>query len=127
VLPEVTHVSTLATRLGPRKNGDQDAAFCDLFNLGPTCSKMVAMSRRALVAAGVLGAALCFSLGFAVSRVVDQPKREPTSTPSSKPMSYDEPDGGDPGPLLLIDPSKVTLLPDAALTLEPPAPLDLPR
>lgn len=88
---------------------------------------MVAMSRRTLVAGGLLGAALCFSLGFAASRLTEPPKREPTSTPSSKPMSYDEPDGGDPGPLLLIDPSKVTLLPDASLTLEPPKPLELPR
>lgn len=87
---------------------------------------MVAMSRRALVTAGLLGAALCFSLGWLASRAVDTSKREPMVTPSSKPMSYDADDGGAEEPLLLIDPSKVTLLPDASLTLEPPRPLDVP-
>jgi hypothetical protein len=88
---------------------------------------MVAMGRRALVAAGIVGAALCFSLGWFASRVVDAPKREPTATPSSEPTSFDMFDGGEPGPLLLIDPSKVNLLPDASLNLEPPTPPDLPR
>lgn len=91
---------------------------------------MTAMGRRALVAGGFLGAALCFSLGWLASRAVDPPKREPMATPSSEPKSIDRnddlDDGGAVGPLLLIDPSKVVLLPDASLNLEPPKPLVLP-
>jgi len=105
---------------------EQDAGICALFNVATTCSKMVAMSRRALVAAGLLGAALCFSLGWLASRASDTSKREPVVTPSSKPMSYQAPDGGIDEPLLLIDPSKVMLLPDASLTLEPPTPPSVP-
>jgi len=87
---------------------------------------MTAMGRRALVVGGLIGAALCFSLGWLASRVVDSPKREPLATPSSEPTSIDLDDAGDVGPLLLIDPSKVLLLPDASLNLEPPKPLVIP-
>ena len=87
---------------------------------------MTAMGRRALVAGGIIGAALCFSLGWLASRMVDPPKREPMATPSSEPKSIDPDDGGTVAPLLLIDPSKVVLLPDASLNLEPPKPLELP-
>lgn len=86
-------------------------------------SKMVAnprpMDRRAAVAVGICGAALCFGLGWVASRVMQAPNREPLSTPSSQPVSYDDLDAG-PAPLLLIDPSKVTLLPDASLEIELP-------
>lgn len=87
---------------------------------------MTAMGRRARIAAGLMGAALCFSLGWLASRAVDTPKREPTATPSSEPKSLDVGDGGALDPLLLIDPSKVTLLPDASLSLEPPIPPSVP-
>ena len=87
---------------------------------------MTAMGRRALIAGGLIGAVLCFSLGWLASRVVDPPKREPMATPSSEPASIELDDGGTVGPLLLIDPSKVVLLPDASLNLEPPKPLMLP-
>lgn len=83
---------------------------------------MTAMGRRGLALTGLIGAALCFSLGWLASRVVEGPKREPMSTPSSEPVSIDADDGGALAPLLLIDPSKVELLPDASLTLEPPTP-----
>lgn len=83
---------------------------------------MTAMGRRGLAIAGVIGAVLCFSLGWFASRSVDAPKREPASTPSSEPVSVDAYDSGVVDPLLLIDPSKVMLLPDASLTIEPPTP-----
>ncbi len=86
---------------------------------------MVAMQRRALVAAGILGAALCFSLGWFVSRATEAPKREPLATPSSKPASVD-PIYASPDPILLIDPSKVVLLPDASLEIDLPRPPVLP-
>lgn len=86
---------------------------------------MVAMHRRALVAAGILGAVLCFTAGWLVSRFVESPKREPLSTPSSEPTAHDPIDAG-PQPLLLIDPSKVVLLPDASLEIEVPSPPVLP-
>jgi hypothetical protein len=87
---------------------------------------MTAMGRRALVAGGLIGGALCFSLGWLASRTVDAPKREPAATPSSEPASITMDDGGAVGPLLLIDPSKVTLLPDASLNFDPPKPLTVP-
>ena len=91
-----------------------------------TCSKMTAMRTRGLVAAGLIGAALCFSLGWLVSRAVDDPIREPTSTPPREPASVDADDVG-AAPLLLIDPSKVVLLPDASLTIDPPSPPLVPE
>lgn len=87
---------------------------------------MTAMGRRALVAGGLIGAALCFSLGWLASRVVEPPKRELAATPSSEPASLDLDDGGAVGPLLLIDPSKVILLPDASLNFERPKELVIP-
>lgn len=87
---------------------------------------MTAMGRRVFVAGGFLGAALCFSLGWLASRAIEAPRREPTAPPSSEPMSLDADDGGSPGPLLLIDPSKVNLLPDASLNFEIPKPLSVP-
>lgn len=90
-----------------------------------TYCKMIAMGRRTVVVLGIVGAALCFSLGWLASRVVQPSNREPTATPSSEPVSLDA-DAGALGPLLLIDPSKVTLLPDASLNFDPPAPLDVP-
>jgi hypothetical protein len=87
---------------------------------------MTAMGRRGLVAGGLIGAALCFSLGWLASRAVDTPKREPTATPTSKPTSIDVDDGGALEPLLLIDPAKVMLLPDASLNLDLPTPPSVP-
>ncbi len=90
------------------------------------------------MAAGLLGAALCFSLGWLASRAAQTPGREPTATPSSEPKkaraemrdptrkTLNLGDAGADEPLLLIDPSKVTLLPDASLNLEPPSPPDVP-
>lgn len=90
-----------------------------------TYCKMIAMGRRTVVVVGIVGATLCFSLGWLASRVVQPSNREPMATPSSEPVSLDG-DAGALGPLLLIDPSKVTLLPDASLNFDLPAPLDVP-
>lgn len=87
---------------------------------------MIAMGRRALVAGGIIGAALCFSLGWLASRAVEPPKREPLATPSSEPKPFVLDDAGPVEPLLLIDPSKIVLLPDASLNLDPPKPLEVP-
>lgn len=110
----------------------KDASFGALFNIDPTYSKMTAMSRRALVAAAILGATLCFSLGWLASRFADSSKREPTSTPPREPVSsndhnaHEVDEGKVPEPTILIDPSKVLLLPDASLNFDPPKPLEVP-
>lgn len=100
-------------------------ASCSTSPRVATYCKMTAMGRRTTVVLGIVGATLCFSLGWLASRVTEPARREPTATPSSEPMSGDD-DGGTPGPLLLIDPSKVVLLPDASLNFEIPPPLDVP-
>jgi hypothetical protein len=48
------------------------------------------------------------------------------ATPSSEPARLDAQGRGDQAPLILIDPSTITLLPDASLTLDPPAPPVVP-
>jgi hypothetical protein len=82
---------------------------------------MIAMGRRGLALAGLIGATLCFSLGWLASRAVESPIREPMATPSSEPVRTHAQDAGAEA-LLLIDPSKVVLLPDASLTIDLPVP-----
>ena len=103
------------SKLASRSTSSRASTYC----------KMTAMGRRTVVVFGIVGATLCFSLGWLASRVVQPANREPPATPSSEPVSLDD-DAGALGPLLLIDPSKVTLLPDASLNFDPPAPLDVP-
>jgi hypothetical protein len=86
---------------------------------------MIAMGRRGIALAGLIGATVCFSLGWLTSRAVEPSKREPMATPSSEPVrahAEDAEDAGAEALLFLIDPSTVVLLPDASLTIDPPAP-----